>query len=457
MRKLYALGMLLLSTAGTFAQQVPNTLTPEQKLFGLSSLWSEAKYNEVSFENIGVEKWDSAYRALIKPVMESPDDYAYCRLLQRYCALLRDGHSSVWPRFMPVITTYFDKLQWYLSRIEGKAIVTDISSKQKDLVPIGSEIVEVNGIPVQAYIEKEVWPYISASTDHARMDDAVSLMFQSLKGTSYRVKLVTPAGKTLEMDLTHEIRPEIQQDELYPSGKWERLKMKWYPGQIAYVQLNSFNDRRILDEFAAIVPELKKAKKLIVDLRQNGGGNTSIGRAILTYLVPGPEMIGSKWRTRVHNPAYMSWGVSYTPQDTVGDKFATRAYQVANRQYYEESEPQRIAVPQNQEHIVVPTVLLIGHQTASSTEDFLVLTDRQKHMTKIGQKTNGSTGNPVFYRLDGDIHMQICSKRDTYPDGREFVGCGIEPDIEVVPTVQDVVRNYDRALEKALAFLKKSR
>ena len=456
MKKLTTFVLLALAASTICAQQnVPNTLTPEQKLIGLSTLWSEAKYNEAFFDNIGVEKWDSAYRAYIKPIMESPNDYEYARLMKRFCALLRDGHSRVYYFKGPIITTFFDKFQWHLSCIDGKAIVTGINSKMKKEIPIGSEIVEVNGMPTMTYLEKEVLPYVCASTDYVRLNSAIGGMFQSLKGDSYQVKIVTPAGKTLDMKITHEVRPEIKADVMYPQQPERKLlEMKWYPGDVAYVALNSFNEPKIVDEFTAVFPELKKAKKLIVDLRENGGGNTSTGADILSYLTPDSVLVGSTWCTRVHSPAYMSWGPQV--KDTIGaGEWRKKVYLVSKRKYYEYGSPYTISIPKEKERLVVPTVLLIGNNTASAAEDFLILADKQKHMVKMGQPSNGSTGNPIMYELDGGLFMQICSKKDTYPDGREFVGYGVKPDIEVVPTVQDFIKGYDRGLQEALTYLKK--
>ena len=48
---------------------------------------------------------------------------------------------------------------------------------------------------------------------------------------------------------------------------------------------------------------------------------------------------------------------------------------------------------------------------------------------------------------------RICTKRDTYPDGREFVGIGVIPDIEIEPTRQDIAEGRDVVLEKALEVL----
>jgi hypothetical protein len=58
--------------------------------------------------------------------------------------------------------------------------------------------------------------------------------------------------------------------------------------------------------------------------------------------------------------------------------------------------------------------------------------------------------------LPGGGNARICSKRDTYPDGREFVGIGIQPDKVVRPTLADLRAGRDTVLEAALKELKLS-
>ncbi len=41
-----------------------------------------------------------------------------------------------------------------------------------------------------------------------------------------------------------------------------------------------------------------------------------------------------------------------------------------------------------------------------------------------------------------------------YPDGREFVGVGVIPDVEVHPTAVDIATDRDVVLEKGIALLK---
>jgi len=71
----------------------------------------------------------------------------------------------------------------------------------------------------------------------------------------------------------------------------------------------------------------------------------------------------------------------------------------------------------------------------------------------IGSPTAGSTGQPLTFRLPGGGMARICVKRDTYPDGREFVGTGIAPQKLVVMTVDALRSGRDPVLERAVLEL----
>ncbi|HEY8896981.1 MAG TPA: peptidase S41, partial [Niastella sp.] len=73
----------------------------------------------------------------------------------------------------------------------------------------------------------------------------------------------------------------------------------------------------------------------------------------------------------------------------------------------------------------------------------------------IGEATGGSTGQPLGITLPGHLTAIICTKRDQYPNGDDFVGKGVQPDITVVPTVSDIRKGIDTQLEAALKELNK--
>ncbi|NEM96984.1 S41 family peptidase [Pontibacter burrus] len=454
MKKLL-LPLLLLVTIVAQAQ-VPNTISAADKVYGLSKFWQEVNYNFVYLDKVDRTMWDNAYREAITKVQQTKDDYEYYRELQKFCVLLNDGHTNVYfPKSIDslVYTSMFGKYRIFLSNIDNKAIVTSINLSAKDEVPVGSEIIEVNGLPTAEHLKKNVLPYIASSTEYVRMDWAIQNMLRGLVGESYNITYRTPKGKVKNLALTH---AKTAEQEVYPTmEKRELLELKWYPNQTAYLALNAFHDPKINELFLEKLPELRKAKALIVDLRANGGGSTSIGRQILDYLSPDTLLYGSKNSTRQHLASFKAWGVFTEPKDTVGNAWAAKSLNAfQDRLMYEfDYTPSRNKVKQS-DKVIVPTVLLIGHKTTSAAEDFLIYADNQKHMTKIGENSNGSTGQPFMFELPGGGTARICTKKDTYPDGRAFVGYGVKPDIEVKMTLQDYIQKKDPALDRALKHLK---
>jgi len=73
---------------------------------------------------------------------------------------------------------------------------------------------------------------------------------------------------------------------------------------------------------------------------------------------------------------------------------------------------------------------------------------------EVIQKSFGSTGQPMSFKLPGGAWARICTKKDTYPDGREFVGYGVAPDIFVPLTVEEMINKRDDALAKAVEVIK---
>ena len=50
--------------------------------------------------------------------------------------------------------------------------------------------------------------------------------------------------------------------------------------------------------------------------------------------------------------------------------------------------------------------------------------------------------------------FKVVSKRDMFPDGLEFVGIGILPDVEIHPTQQDLLDGTDSVLEKGIDIIR---
>jgi C-terminal processing protease CtpA/Prc len=204
------------------------------------------------------------------------------------------------------------------------------------------------------------------------------------------------------------------------------------PGNIGYVALNAFENETVVNQFEAAWETIGKTDALILDIRDNGGGSSGYGYQILAHLTDKPFKT-SQWRTRNYRPAFRAWGKLEGWHNGAGELVQPRAPTLPAK----------------------PVALLIGPRTFSAAEDFAVAFDAMKRGKLIGEATAGSTGQPLFFALPGGGQGRVCTKRDAYPDGKQFVGVGVQPSIVVKQTVADFRAGRDTVVEAAKAELVK--
>jgi hypothetical protein len=69
------------------------------------------------------------------------------------------------------------------------------------------------------YINENVAPYISASTDYILKDICVSWLLLGQKGDSYKIKIKKPNAKVIDLTLVHE---ETKEEAIYPNYDFEK-------------------------------------------------------------------------------------------------------------------------------------------------------------------------------------------------------------------------------------------
>jgi C-terminal processing protease CtpA/Prc len=110
--------------------------------------------------------------------------------------------------------------------------------------------------------------------------------------------------------------------------------------------------------------------------------------------------------------------------------------------------------PDSEHFFSKPVIVLTSAATYSAAEDFVVAFDAMHRGTLVGETTGGSTGQPFMFKLPGGGGGRICTKDDTYPDGRVFEGIGVPPQVKVSPSVSDIRQGRDAALERAIEILR---
>lgn len=446
-----ALTILAMLSAPTLAAQdaapsAPVVLSDADKLYGLSLLWQEANYNFAYFDKVPQVNWDSLYRATIPVVLRTGSTYDYYRELQRFIGQLRDGHTGVYfPRALEAEVAARESYPWVLTHeVNGRILVRSVGASLSDRIPLHSEIVAIDGRPAVEVAMERHGPWVEASTEHFRRTMALGRALQGPAADSVAFTLVTPSGDRRSLRLARDRRTRDDRWVPDPNAARVPFAFRWLDDGIAYVAINTMGDTMPARHFEDSLPALRRARGLILDLRENGGGGSSVGYRIASWLI-NDTLATTAWRTREHRAAMKAWGRNGVAQHA--------AYGAMDA-WYDGGSHGAIA-PADGERVIVPTAILLDHGTASAAEDFLVAVDPVPHMTLIGRPSTGSTGQPLMLDLPGGGRARIVTKRDTYPDGRDFVGVGVRPDIVVARTVADVRQGTDSQLARAIEVVRR--
>ncbi|WP_051891194.1 S41 family peptidase [Chryseobacterium sp. JM1] len=456
---------LLLFICSALSAQIPNKLTLNEKIYGLSKFWSDVEYNFVYLYKTDQSKWDKAYREAIVSIQKTENDYQYYKELKKLCAVLKDGHTQVYfPEDIEnkIMVSMFGEYRLFLMNVQGKVYVIGTNKSKEKEIPLGSEIIKVNGLSTAEYQDKFVKPYISSSTVSYLNFKAGLNLLEGLGGDTYDVEIKTPKGEIKKLHLIHSKTEETAVNpEALPNQSL--FEFKWLKNNIAYVKISSFENSSVVKDFESRLTELKNAKGIILDIRNNGGGSSKNSKNIAKYFVKGDTIYGAKNYSRKIIPTERALGSFLTPKDTIAGKAewglskqeTTDLFKAYSGSKFHEFEykPQVI---EPVEKLNVPTVVLTSVLTASAAEDFLIYLYNQKNITRVGEYSNGSTGQPLQIELPGNGSAIICTKKVTLPDGEEFIGVGIKPHNFIERNLNDTLYpvKFDSQLEAGINYLK---
>ncbi len=228
----------------------------------------------------------------------------------------------------------------------------------------------------------------------------------------------------------------------------------------AHLRLRSLTDLDAFEDFlAATFGELSDDPPtgLIVDLRENGGGDSRLGDALLDHLSDEPwrQHLRKEWKVsarykqflRRFAPAWLRWlPLQYLHADT-RKLWGTPEGELAVFDYeltQPTDEPLRYRGP---------TVFLIGPGTFSSATSLAAAVKDHRLALLMGRPTGGLPGGyGEVYPFDlprTGLAVSVSSARFVRPSGAT-TGRGVQPDI-VVPPAPDGTR--DAVLQRAQAWV----
>lgn len=405
-------------------------LNASTKAYILSRFCTEVKYNFAFYNKLNFN-WDSLCIASMPKLVATSSDEDFLKGLQVLCAQLHDGHTYIfsinnpenradWIRPFPMKT----------KRIGDRVFVTNVYSSflQKSGVNPGCEVLEIDGENVLEYASKHIQPYLASSTPQwTKYRPFAEFELTKDKGSKKsKILFRNKKGKEFTIESNRNISWDLEIGD-------PAMSFKIFKGNVGLLTVGSFQnsdfDRSYFDE---LYNEILKTDALIIDIRDNGGGNSSHANYLISHFCQQPIPQGS-WRSPMYIAAHASW--NYPPE------------------WYMQT-PNPIPPVRGKEIYQKPIVLLVNATTFSSAENFCVTFKGANRGKIIGTPTGGSTGNPISIDLGFGLGCRICTKHELDVEGNEFIGLGIQPDIIVEEDIHSFLKNGDNVIEKALEILR---
>ncbi len=313
-----------------------------------------------------------------------------------------------------LVSSLGDPYTVYLTADQAKSLNDDLNGK---LSGIGAEIgiknnlltviAPVAGTPADKAGLKpgDVIATINGQdTTGMDVDTAVSKI-RGKAGTQVTLKIARPNTDPLTLTIT-------RADITVPSVTWS-LKN----GNVGYIKISTFgSDTADLMDKAASDLHTQGATKIILDLRNNGGGYLDAGVSVASqFLAEGKTVVSERTNGKTTN----------TLTATAGGKL-----------------------------VGLPTIVLVNGGSASASEIVSGALHDNKAATLVGEKTFGKGSVQEIKNLPGGAELKVTVAHWYTPNGININKEGIQPDTTVKLSTDDYNAGRDPQLDQALDTLK---
>lgn len=443
--------LLLLPLGFLLGQEVPNTLTPEQKAYELSMAWKELSYNFANMEHCQGLNMDSLYAAYIPKIQRTKDDFEHYLTMQEFVAHFHNSHTYC---MMPQqLLPYLAMIRLQTECRDGRIYIRNISSQYADKVSVGDEIVRINGMPAVEWFTQNVVPLLSCTNQETLLEAAMftpnathPMIFQPKSyNTKLEMEVKTKKGpQKLSIGYDWHFSPSKEQEEEQSKYHWmgtesenlagnNNLFMDLPAQDATYLRIDDCNAATV-DTFMKHFSTINQHKNFVLDLRNNPGGDGRAYSPITSYLVDKDSiMLSGVLLPRVNNSAYRAWAAArmlYGDPESM-DEYTKRVYcpHLFNNAF-DTIQATTVANgnPDSQRYHG-KVFVLVGPRTASAAEGFVMQLVQSPNVCVVGKTTAGATGQPLVVPLPSGIICMINTFRSFDTRNRDCSN-GIAPDVE---------------------------
>ena len=405
-------------------QTVANVPVPELnanawKRDAFESVWHTVKDKYYDPKLNGVN-WQAVRAAYEPQVLSAETDDRYWELLDKMTGELKDSHTRVHgPKLVAQLRDQ-ETHSLGLGFVEmNNALIVTTAHIESDPwwagVRPGMTIKTIDGEPAMARYQRLKTEVRDASTPWARARYAQRNIVAGDPDSKISMTFIRTDGSEINATMKRRkfrVPPEMTQRVL-PSG-FGYLRFSNFVGSMQGNILQAINS-------------MKEGPGMIIDLRNNGGGSMGMSSTLISKFLSESHQ-GARLLTRSGKPVTLAFiDTMKMAPELIGDK--ATAY-------------------------TKPLVILTNEASASASELFTSALQDVGRATVIGQRTCGcALGYLGYADLPGGGQLAYSELGFVSFKGRRIEGDGVQPDLEIKLTREDILLNRDRILEAAEHFL----
>jgi hypothetical protein len=426
-----------------------------------------------SYRHANGADFDAAIATLRKKIDAGISTDEFGLELHKIVALGIDGHSGVsgyklpgggylpfliepeWERFVafsPERTAFLADGWPYVTKIDGRD-VADWCRAAAALVPKGSP----QYVRHRCLARLRDLDYLRGSMSLPKRD-AVDVELATGDGTARRTMTLRVASSS----------PAY--------GTWPRGGSRLLDGNVGYLRLANMVKATSVQEIKEWMPKFRDTTGLVVDVRDNNGGDRDALRLLYSYLAaPGdPPRVFTAAAYRLHNAHKEDHLAESHFMFRVGARRWTDEERRAIAEFAKTFKPEW-ELPKGQFsdwhymvlgrlndpgifHYEKPVVVLMNAKCFSATDIFLAGLKGMKNVTLLGTPSSGGSANTQEITLGATpLRVRLGSMASFQTDGKLFDGHGVHPDVVLEATPQYYIGGEDNVLAEAVKLASRVR
>ena len=384
------------------------------RLLAAFRIWGVIHYFDPYLGLIG--DWDHVLVELIPKFEAARDGKAYTMAVLEMTAQIDDSHTNVFGNRIVFDWRGIASPPIRVRSIEGKFVVTTVaepSLEKSGELKIGDVVTSIDGVPFAKKVA-DLERYVAGSTETSRRAKATEI---ALRGPEGNVRITVEDTKG-----SHSVTLTRRRGPLPPDVPSAGDVVRVLPDNIGYVDLT----RLQVADVDGMFDELRNTRAIIFDMRGYPNGTAW---AIAPRINTRHATVAAQFRRPEVSAAEFGEekGASYAFEQTLIK---------TTKWIYDK-----------------PTVMLIDERAISQSEHTALMFEAAAGTKFVGTPTAGANGDVTNFVLPGGLVVTFTGHDVRHADGRQLQRKGIQPDIEVAPTIAGLRAGKDEVLDRAVQYV----